>query len=112
MKYRIRKDITRQFTPWRVTGWVPDVDHDDWLSVDLWVTTFDQALALAASLQRTAADMDRVVLVEQPLTDAWCEWFLNCPNHAVDTRQHLILGDVPVCESCARRIDEIRWVPA
>lgn len=45
------------------------------------------------------------VRVEQVLTEAWCEWFLNCPRTATDTRWHPIIGDVPVCATCARAVD-------
>lgn len=30
-----------------------------------------------------------------------CQWYALCPNDAVGTTSHPILGDVPICERCA-----------
>lgn len=35
-----------------------------------------------------------------------CEWFARCGRPAVDLRAHPIIGGVPVCERCARFVDE------
>lgn len=48
------------------------------------------------------------MLIEMKLKDLHCEWFFGCPNEATDTRWHPILGDVPVCDVCARRVDVAR----
>lgn len=48
------------------------------------------------------------MLIEMKLKDVWCEWFAACPNRATDTRWHPIIGDVPVCDVCARRVDAAR----
>lgn len=30
-----------------------------------------------------------------------CHWFARCPNAAVTSVPHPVLGDVPVCQRCA-----------
>lgn len=34
-----------------------------------------------------------------------CEWFALCTNPSVGTVAHPILGDVPICQRCADRMD-------
>ena len=36
-----------------------------------------------------------------------CQWFLLCENEAVKTRPHPILGDVPICERCDRKVEDL-----
>jgi hypothetical protein len=36
-----------------------------------------------------------------------CQWFALCENDATQTRPHPILGDVPICDRCAARVDEL-----
>lgn len=43
--------------------------------------------------------------ITMKLKDVHCEWFALCPNVATDTRWHPIVGDVPVCDECAKRVD-------
>lgn len=37
-----------------------------------------------------------------------CQWFALCKNAATQTRPHPILGDVPICDRCAKRVDDDR----
>jgi len=36
-----------------------------------------------------------------------CEWFLLCENEATTTRSHPILGDVPICDRCDKKVENI-----
>lgn len=40
------------------------------------------------------------------LRPAPCMWFALCDKMAVTTEPHPILGNVPICERCAARIDQ------
>jgi hypothetical protein len=33
-----------------------------------------------------------------------CHWFLACANQAAELRDHPVLGNVPICAHCARRV--------
>lgn len=37
----------------------------------------------------------------------WCEWFARCGNEAWSLEPHPILGDVPICQRCADKLDTI-----
>lgn len=37
----------------------------------------------------------------RPVDLGMCAWFALCPNPASTTQSHPILGDVPICASCA-----------
>ena len=50
------------------------------------------------------------MLIETTLRDTTCEWFAYCENPSTDTRWHPVIGDVPVCDSCALRVDVARGV--
>lgn len=34
-----------------------------------------------------------------------CQWFAKCTNVATRTVKHPILGEVPTCERCAKKLD-------
>lgn len=34
-----------------------------------------------------------------------CEWYALCRNVATGTTRHPILGDVPICDRCAKKHD-------
>lgn len=36
-----------------------------------------------------------------------CGWFLLCNNEATTTRSHPILGDVPICERCDKKVEAL-----
>ena len=36
-----------------------------------------------------------------------CEWFALCDHVATQTRPHPVLGDVPICDRCAARVDAL-----
>lgn len=36
-----------------------------------------------------------------------CEWFLYCENEAVKTHSHPILGEVPICERCEKKLEKL-----
>jgi hypothetical protein len=36
-----------------------------------------------------------------------CSWFAKCSHAATHYRQHPILGDVPICNRCANKIEKI-----
>ena len=34
-----------------------------------------------------------------------CRWFLHCSRIATTTREHPILGEVPICSTCNERVE-------
>lgn len=36
-----------------------------------------------------------------------CEWFALCDHVATQTRPHPVLGDVPICDRCAAKLDAL-----
>lgn len=38
---------------------------------------------------------------------ALCAWFLKCDNLATTTRRHPILGNVPICERCNNKVENL-----
>ena len=36
---------------------------------------------------------------------ATCEWFALCRNESVGTVPHPVLGDVPICQRCADKME-------
>jgi hypothetical protein len=34
-----------------------------------------------------------------------CQWFALCTNDAIKARPHPILGEVPICDRCDRKMD-------
>lgn len=36
-----------------------------------------------------------------------CRWFVLCTNKATTTRDHPILGKVPICRNCDKRLEEL-----
>lgn len=41
------------------------------------------------------------------ITTTVCEWFALCDHEATKTRQHPILGAVPICGRCDELVDRI-----
>lgn len=37
-----------------------------------------------------------------------CAWFALCENVAVKTEPHSVLGDVPICQRCADKLERLR----
>lgn len=37
-----------------------------------------------------------------------CEWFALCTNEATHTEPHPILGDVPICDRCAAKVEALK----
>jgi hypothetical protein len=42
--------------------------------------------------------------------DVLCQWYALCENPATGTMPHPVLGNVPICERCAERVDFQRYV--
>lgn len=40
-----------------------------------------------------------------------CKWFLFCENVAETTEPHPVLGNVPICTSCASWLKRMKGVP-
>lgn len=40
-----------------------------------------------------------------------CQWYALCTNLAATTREHPILGDVPICHRCNQKVDELEKKP-
>jgi hypothetical protein len=36
-----------------------------------------------------------------------CQWFAGCHNVATTTRKHPILGNVPICDRCNKKIEAL-----
>jgi hypothetical protein len=36
-----------------------------------------------------------------------CQWFLLCDNLATKTRKHPILGEVPICDRCDKKVEDL-----
>lgn len=34
-----------------------------------------------------------------------CQWFALCDHEATTTRPHPILGDVPICDRCDKKVE-------
>jgi hypothetical protein len=43
----------------------------------------------------------------KPEPEQTCLWFLLCDRATIGTLAHPILGDVPICERCAKKIGEL-----
>jgi hypothetical protein len=41
------------------------------------------------------------------MTEAACLWWALCDNEATQTRPHPVLGDVPICDRCQAKCEEI-----
>jgi hypothetical protein len=37
-----------------------------------------------------------------------CQWFALCENVATTTRPHPVLGDVPICDRCDEKVENLR----
>lgn len=37
----------------------------------------------------------------------YCEWFALCPNHCTKMRSHPTLGQVPICDRCDKKVEEL-----
>lgn len=37
-----------------------------------------------------------------------CQWFARCENPATLTEPHPILGDVPLCQRCADKLEKLK----
>lgn len=40
-------------------------------------------------------------------TENTCQWFITCERKAVTTREHPILGRVPICQRCDNKMTRI-----
>jgi len=36
-----------------------------------------------------------------------CQWFLGCRQVATTTMPHAILGDVPICDRCKKKVERL-----
>lgn len=36
-----------------------------------------------------------------------CQWFALCPNAATQTRDHTVLGKVPICDKCQEKVNRL-----
>lgn len=69
-----------------------------------WVDFFiiDQA-GTHGQQERTLAGRTRVRIMRRPLMDdSICEWYVTCVNRATGLLPHVVLGEVPACERCAK----------
>lgn len=37
-----------------------------------------------------------------------CEWWAMCANDATGVEPHPVIGDVPICDRCAAKLESIR----
>lgn len=40
-----------------------------------------------------------------------CHWFAACPNQAVQTLRHPVLGEVPICQRCLDWYNRVEYDP-
>lgn len=45
--------------------------------------------------------------VESWTPDQMCEWFALCDHEATGTRSHPVLGEVPICDRCAAKVEAL-----
>lgn len=43
-------------------------------------------------------------LMAQGAPEGQCAWFLLCENDATTTREHPLLGAVPICDRCDEKV--------
>ena len=55
---------------------------------------------------RTATD--EVVDTTEMITEPICQWFGLCGNPATSTERHFLVGDVPICETCADKLERMK----
>lgn len=60
--------------------------------------------------QVTVIQTDHGVYIDNDgeLVEVPCQWFALCDNHAATTEPHPVLGDVPICNRCAEKVEATR----
>lgn len=47
------------------------------------------------------------VIAQGAAPEGQCAWFLLCENDATTTRNHSVLGDVPICDRCDKKVEAL-----
>lgn len=70
-------------------------------------TTLEQALIYIASRIAEYPDYTTWDLTIAIDPTAYCQWFAACRNAASTTRQHPVLGNVPICKRCNDKVEAL-----
>ncbi len=70
---------------------------------DTYTVTYTVEADTLADALAAGGDIDTYDDLDYTGTEAACGWWALCTNTATTTRQHPILGDVPICPDCAAK---------
>jgi len=57
-----------------------------------------------AETASVAGEVAQAETVVEPI----CQWFGLCGNPATSTERHFLVGDVPICETCADKLEKLK----